>query len=250
MSTRFTTHQRGLRDAPCWLSLWVPLLVYPIIIGSIFVYLDFYGMMMRKEGGIEWLAVGFLLVGAVYGVMSLVRYRKHLPAKWLVGWFVLSVVGMFVFAGEEVSWGQHTGLWTHEDIPELFKARNDQQETNLHNMSNALDQGPTNLIVLGTFAAFVLNPLFLRWRRETMKHDNPGYWFWPTRAGLTAAVGVVLIPWPKRIYEWVDGKDDSLWRHSELHEFYIALLMTVYIVSVYCRLAALDKIQGQPLPVE
>lgn len=224
----------------------IPVVTYPLLMASIVIAPEFYDFMMRKEGGIEYLAVLLLVIGIGYGVTLLARYRNQLPRQWLVWWFVLAVAGMFVFAGEEISWGQHLGFWTEEQVPEAIKAINDQNETNLHNISNVLDQGPTNLIVAGTFLAYVLLPLHLRRRGETMQVDNPGYWFWPTRAGLLAAIGVLIIPFPKRIYEWTTGEDGPGWlRHSELHEFYIALLMTIYIVSVFHRARALAR-HGTP----
>lgn len=248
MNERFTTHDRGLTDAPVWLSIILPATVYPVLMLAIFIYQPFYRLIMHKEGGIEWMTVIALLCGVAYGLTLLVRYRRHLPAWWLVAWFGLGTLGMFVLAGEEISWGQHLGLWTHDDLPEAWNKINDQQETNFHNLTNTLDQGPTNLVVLATFIAFVVNPLWLRWRRETMKPDNPGYWLWPTRAGFVTALGVLIVPFPKRIYEWVTGEEGpSLMRHSELHEFYIALLMAVYMVSTHHRLRAMAGAQtAQP----
>ena len=141
-----------MRDVPAWFSVWVPALVYPIIAVSAYAFPDFYGFMQRKEGAIEYLGVVVLLVGVVTG-LSIFKYTDRLPksGRWLKWFYVVSLLGMFVFAGEEISWGQHLGLWGHEDVPEFIAQRNDQTETNFHNMTNALDQGPTNAIVLIAF---------------------------------------------------------------------------------------------------
>jgi len=225
-------------DVPGWLRLGVPLIAYPLLLVSI-AYRPLYALLIRKEGLVEYAAVVVLLVGVGYGVAMLWRYRRALPHRGLAVWFALVVAAMFLFAGEEISWGQHLGLWDNEDVPEAIRSINDQNETNFHNISNALDQGPTNLIVVLTLLGFVLNPLYLRWRGETMGPDNPGYWFWPTRAGLAAAIGVLIIPFPKRIYEWTTGAEGPVTlRHSEMHEFYIAVLMTSYVVSAHHRLRA------------
>lgn len=250
MSQRFSTHAPGPVDAPVWLWLIVPAVAYPLVIASIFMG-DFYSFLMRKEGAIEYLAVVILLIGVGYGVALLKNYRSVLPRRWLVWWLSIATLGTFVFAGEEVSWGQHLGFWTSEQLPEALKAINDQHETNLHNMSNKLDQLPNNIIVLGTFFAYVLLPLHLKRRNQTMGYDDPGYWFWPTRTGLLAAIGVLVIPFPKRIYEWTTGQSAPVTlRHSELQEFYIAVLMTIYLVSVYRRarwLALQRSSEGQPV---
>lgn len=249
MSERFHTHVPGLPEAPFWLRVLAPALVYPLLIASIFIYQPFYDMMMVKEGGIEYLAVLLLLFGVVYGVRLLVKYRDLFPKRWLVVWYALVTLAAFVLAGEEISWGQHLGLWTHEQVPEAIRAVNDQNETNFHNMTNALDQGPTNLVVLGTVVAFIVLPIILRKRGETMGVSNPGYWFWPTRAGLIAGIGVLVIPFPKRIYEWTTGEEGpNLLRHSEVHEFYVALLLTIYLVSAHNRLRGLRQRESEATP--
>jgi hypothetical protein len=228
---------------PAWLSVWVPALVYPVLLLAIPVFPSFYDFMQRKEGGIEYLLVVILLAGVVIG-LRVFKYTDRLPrgGRWLKWFYGLALLGMFVFAGEEISWGQHLGLWGHEDVPEFIAARNDQTETNLHNMSNALDQGPTNVIVVGTFVAFVILPIVRRVRGLTMRPDQADYWFWPTRAGVVSAVGVLLIPFPKRIYEWTTGEvAPNELRHSELHEFYVGLLMTIYIISILIRLRQMPE---------
>lgn len=232
-----------LRDVPAWFSVWLPALVYPILLLAVPVYPAFYDFMQRKEGAIEYLGVGVLVVGIVVG-LGIFRYTDRLPrgGRWLKWFYAVSLLGMFVFAGEEISWGQHLGLWGHEDVPEFIAERNDQNETNFHNMSNALDQGPTNVIVLGTFVAFVVLPIVRKVRGLTMRPEHADYWFWPTRACVVSAIGVLLIPFPKRIYEWVTGEvAPNELRHSEFHEFYVALLMATYIISIYIRLRQMPE---------
>lgn len=242
-STIGTDSVGTLRDVPLWLAVWVPALVYPILLLSIPLYPPFYGFMQRKEGGIEYLQFAVLLIGVLIG-LGIFKYTDRLPSggRWLKGFYAVSLLGMFVLAGEEVSWGEHLGFWDHEDVPGFIAELNDQKETNFHNMSNVLDQGPTNVIVVGTFIAFVVLPVVRKARGETMRPDQADYWFWPTRVCVVSAIGVLLIPFPKRIYEWITGADGpNELRHSEFHEFYIALLMTTYIISIYIRLKHMPK---------
>ena len=243
-------HARGLPEPTRWLTVGLPAVAYPLVLVSL-TSPPMYEALMRKEGLVEFAAAGLLLVGVGLGVALLVRYRAWLPSRWLTGWFGLATMGMFVFAGEEVSWGQHLGWWDAGAIPEPFKRLNDQQETNLHNMSNTLDQGPTNAITLVTLVAFVALPLWLRWRGEVMGFTNPGYWFWPTRAGLVAAAGVLVIPFPKRVYEGLTGQVGPVeLRHSEMHEFYIALLMVIYVASAFTRLRGLAQARSAAAPAQ
>ncbi len=242
-------HPAGVFDLHWLWTVVLPGILWPLMmIGAMVPGLrPAYHFMIRKEGGVEWFGVQFLLMGVAAGLVIVFRYSKLLPAKWLVGWFAFMTFGMFVLAGEEMSWGQHLGLWDHDKAVALLGDLNDQQETNFHNMSNALDQLPTYAVMAATLVGCVLNPFYLRRRGERLGPENPGYWFWPTPACFVAALGVLLITWPRRIRIWAGGdiptEVTSLWRHSELNECYIALMFFMYIGSVFCRLRTLD---GQP----
>ena len=112
MTERFPTHAPGLPEPGRWLTVAVPALVYPVMLLLIVVWYDAWYFLKNKEGGIEWIAIAILLVGVGYGVLTLAKYRAALPKKWLVPWFAIATLGMFVFAGEEMSWGQHLGFWS------------------------------------------------------------------------------------------------------------------------------------------
>ncbi|NBC11359.1 MAG: hypothetical protein GVY24_06425 [Planctomycetes bacterium] len=233
------------RDLPAWVWLPLPLLVYPLVAlaAAVPTLHPLYDWLMTKEGGVELLGVAALLASLMYSLPTIYRHRHKLPARWLKVWFALVMFAMFFLAGEELSWGQHLGFWDHEDVPDAIKAVNDQNETNLHNIGgNALDVNPTNAVVLATFVAFIINPIYLKWRGKPLilpAHD-PGHWFWPTPAALPAAIGVLLIRFPQRIYRWTAGEipDDVsvYWRHSEVHECYIALLFATYLAAAAHRL--------------
>lgn len=229
----------SLRDAPAWLVVVPAALIYPAMLLMVVFYRDGYNMMIRKEGGVETISVIELLIGVGFGVALLTnrKFRKVLPSRWLVYWFVLITLASVVLAGEEISWGQHLGLWSQEQVPSWLSEVNDQQETNFHNIGNVLDVGPTNLMVVCTFLGFFLIPWIRRRRGEPEPTpQEAAYWFWPTKVGLIAALGVLVIPWPKRIAEAILGDDPQVLRHSEIHECYIALLLMTYLASVWFRL--------------
>lgn len=247
---RTHAHPAGLFDLHWLWTVVLPGLLYPLIIltAAVPALHPAYSFMLKKEGGIEWFGVQFLLMGTAAGLVVMICYRQRLPAKGLVGWYVLVTFSMFVLAGEEMSWGQHLGLWGDDTAEAVLGDLNDQQETNFHNMSNALDQLPTYAVMIATFVGCVLNPLLLRRRGVRMTPSNPGYWFWPTPACFVAAMGVLLITWPRRVRIWVWGElpDDIkvFWRHSELNECYIALLFFIYMASVFSRLRTLpDRVE-------
>ncbi len=245
------------RDLPWWVWLPLPLIVYPLVVLA--AVLDplhsLYVWLMTKEGGVEWLGVICLLAALIYGLPTYIRHRHRLPARWLKVWFGLVLFAMFFLAGEEISWGQHLGLWDHEDVPAVIRTINDQNETNLHNITNALDQNPTNLVVIATLVGCVIIPIYLKIKGRTLPPHDPGYWFWPTAAVLPAGIGVLLIRFPHRIYRWTAGEIpvevEVYWRHSEVHECYIAMLFAIYLVSAVWRLrqmpaAGLAPITNKP----
>lgn len=245
----FPTHHPTRPAAPRWLRTAIPAVVYPVVVLSAAFYLPLYAFLERKEGFIEICSVLMGLFGVGAGILLLARHRAALPAKWLVGWFALATVGMFWMAGEELSWGQQLGFWTHDDVPEVIRKYNEQDESNLHNMHPALNVGLVNLIWAGTLFAFAGLPLLQRLRRQTMTPENPGYWFWPTPSCRWAALGVLIIPFPSRFYKLFTGEEKVpwTWGHSEFSEFYIATLMAVYMADALARASALDP-RRKPAP--
>ena len=96
-----------MRDVPALIAIWLPALVYPILLVSALAFPAFYGFMQRKEGAIEYLGVVVLLVGLVIG-LGIFKYTDRLPknGRWLKWFYVVSLLGMFVFAGEEKQHGE------------------------------------------------------------------------------------------------------------------------------------------------
>ncbi len=67
--------------------------------------------------------------------------------------FILYFVFLLYYFFEEISWGQHFFRWTS---PDFFIAHNNQKETNLHNISNLLDQVPRSLLSIWCALSFVI----------------------------------------------------------------------------------------------
>jgi hypothetical protein len=64
----------------------------------------------------------------------------------LLLWTVIFIIGGIYLAGEEASWGQHYFAWS---TPDAWMSVNDQQETNLHNVSHWMDQKPRIILTVG-----------------------------------------------------------------------------------------------------
>ena len=119
------------------------LLAPPLVLAALYLTryadLEFYMRWWEGELGVLENLGPLLLLPAIYCGLALARHRKVFPQTWIVIWFLLHGLGALFFAGEEISWGQHFFNW---QTPETISALNDQNETNLHNMSSWLDQKP------------------------------------------------------------------------------------------------------------
>lgn len=158
----------------------------------------------------------------------------------LLGWLALTCLGILYFAGEELSWGQQLFAWETGD---WFMARNDQKETNFHNMSALLDQLPRNLLLIWCLVGGVLAPLY--------EHVHGGfsprgwaYWVWPTRAATLSALLVLAARLPEDLVNLFAVSLDSRvrWivqplRWSEVQELLVACFLLVYTLALYRRLA-------------
>ncbi len=57
--------------------------------------------------------------------------------------FLIYTLALIYYLGEEISWGQHFFKWS---TPDFFISYNNQNETNLHNISNIFDQLPRGIV--------------------------------------------------------------------------------------------------------
>lgn len=91
--------------------------------------------LIREDGVVEWIGtIGFLVASICFLVAFLIARRPEHRSRYTLvkrlSFLALAVL-LFVFAGEEISWGQRLlGLET----PERLQSANVQNETNLHNL--------------------------------------------------------------------------------------------------------------------
>ena len=92
---------------------------------------------------IESLQAIFLCI-SIFTIFFTSKIIKNLD-KNLYYFLIFQCIGLTYFFGEEISWGQNIFYW---ESPALFIELNNQGETNLHNMSNLLNQLPRALVLL------------------------------------------------------------------------------------------------------
>ena len=102
----------------------------------------FFINVWEETGLIENIQSSFL-VAAIFLLYKARNNYKHI--KIIDYFIIIKILALIYFLGEEVSWGQHFFNW---ESPEFFENKNNQQETNLHNISNLFDQLPRTLVLI------------------------------------------------------------------------------------------------------
>lgn len=230
---------KPLRDLPVWWWAGIPVAMLLLTFYAYFTSAELMTLLLRRDehpdgGGIaENGTVLILLPGIVAGIAILRHYRDRLPL-WMLGWLLGWALACVYFAGEEASWGQHYFRWA---APEALQGLNDQNETNLHNIGNWLDQKPRTLVELWMVFAGLLVPLIHRFRPQTLWADRDwARWFWPTGIGIPTVLAF-LFSFAVALVAKKNGSVELRQLGSnELREFYIAVFLSGYLLSLWYRL--------------
>jgi len=222
------------------LAVWAifPPIMLLILIPMPFIEPQWFQQMLAKDdqnGIVEHITVILLLPGVIAGVATCIHFCKIRQSLLLPLWVLMWTLACIYFAGEEMSWGQWYFGW---ETPELINNLNNQQETNIHNMSSWFDQKPRLLIEIWIFFAGLILPLW-NLTRDRLSADKRVFQYWviPTLICVPTAGLFTLI----RFAEWVPWTVVNQFGSSELREYYIALFMTIYLLSIYYRLRLEDS---------
>lgn len=224
------------------LWLWFPPLLALIVFGVKLLAPGHYATFIEGEIGLTELATPLVaLIGVGVGVQTVRMSRGRVPPLF-TGWLLMTTLGCLYFAGEELSWGQQLFQW---QTPEHIAALNDQNETNLHNMSSWLDQKPRLLLELWVLIGGVVLPLrALAGKPSTRAPGGFWDWFWPGVECLPTALLAIAIKLPER-YKKLMGIESLPFeiRWSEPQEYYFALFLLIYLLAARQRLR-----HGAPQP--
>lgn len=227
-------------------GLWV---VLPLAL-TVFIWGAFFSMnrgtfkywFERELGFIELATPIILVVAIVYGVRAFLL-REYLPVGWLKIWLALVTAACIYFAGEEISWGQQFFGW---QSPEIMQEINDQQETNIHNVSSWFDQKPRLLLELWIIIGGIFVAVLRKWKPGIFKTDSWPYWFWPGFACFPAALLAELVKLPERIKDSFDiASLPTDLRYSEFQELLFAVFLLCYLASNMKRLSSIQSSAGK-----
>jgi len=218
-----------------WLWLWLPVVLFTLIFGSAITSKLVHETFFVGELGVIELATPLMLVPAIIAGFIIFINRKKLVTKQLSHWILLVTLACIYIAGEEISWGQQLVGW---GTPEWVKLVNDQHETNIHNTSSWFDQKPRLLLEFLVFIGGIYLPLKRKLQGINLSRDSWQYWVYPTMVCLPAATLAILSRVTERIKTLFDMSENIIdIRTSEVQEFYFAIFLMIYLLSIRKRLA-------------
>ncbi|MGR8947606.1 MAG: hypothetical protein ACU84Q_06125 [Gammaproteobacteria bacterium] len=214
---------------PKWLWLWFPPILLFIILPIRVASPEFYAAHIDGELGLIELATPLISIIGFFIGLSLVRLAWPRVGRREKVWYLLVTLGCFYFAGEELSWGQHFFGW---GTPEYLEQINDQEETNIHNISSWFDQKPRLLLELWVLVGGVVMVMVTGGRAR-----GNNAWFWPPTECFPTAVLAILVRLPERVKSLFNIEQLPLeLRFSEPQEYYFALFLLLYLAVARQRL--------------
>lgn len=198
---------------------------------------EFLTRLLAKDdqgGVLEIVTVFVLLPGIVAGAIAWFRWRNALPSSLSRGWLLFWVLACVYFAGEEISWGQWLFGWS---TPEAMQVINDQNETNLHNISSWLDQKPRALVELWIVVAGLVLPVMRRLRQQSLPANSNAHWILPTFVCVPAGLVFIFV----RLMDWVAVAALEPYSSSELREYSIAVFLALFLMSIATRAARAQR---------
>lgn len=197
-----------------------------------------YEAIFNGEMGVVELGTLVLLLGASI-LLGLEARRQVLRGERATA-LLLAVLacGAFVFMGEEASWGQWFFQWSS---PEWFQEHNLQGETNLHNLG-FVKKNVAKWGVIGAIGVFGILMVF----RNPPRSGRTGPFdarVLPTLASMPAAiVAVGCHVGAKLLWLFWQLNDEEFTGIDirEASEFYVAMFLVIYALSMRQRFASAD----------
>ena len=206
---------------------------------SICKELYFFDNFWQENGFVENLQ-SILLVLSIF---LIIKYKKTYKGNFLIRIFLnIYLIGLIYYFGEEISWGQHLFNW---ETPEFFENYNNQNETNIHNISNLFDQLPRTLVLL--FCG-IITPVIIILQKYIKINKDILYILCPDRKLLIISITLLFFVIPDLLIDkfnlhpgWTDvnGRLDNFSyfydmisfnfiRLSEFHELIFSYYFLVY----------------------
>lgn len=210
-----------------WLFIPVMLIIIQVIL-EITLPNSILRPLHGENGPVELLQF-FVISAAFFVAISILFKMDRKKQKWVTAWISIAAICSFYVAWEEISWGQHILEW---NTPEFWSQVNDQQETNLHNVSSWLDQKPRLLLEIGVLVGGLIIPALMAYKRNLLP-ERFTIIYPPAQICITAGIAVIV-----KVTEKVGDAMDVFFfeRGSEIIEFYLFYFVLLYLLEMRKRL--------------
>lgn len=216
-----------------WWWLGLPLATGLLLLASARLWPKFNDAWIEGEQGLLELSHVVIPLAALVIALRILAMGRLRGRPWLTAWVALAALACFYIAGEEASWGQQFLQWK---TPDGWREINDQQETNLHNVSSWFDQKPRSLLELGVIVGGIILPIAAL-LRPGLRRGRFAI-ILPPFLCLPSAVLAELARLPERLADHLEIQDQLFTRASEVQEFYFYLFVLFYLIVLRQRLTA------------
>lgn len=192
---------------------------------EIFLPQDLMNAMVSENGPHELIEF-FIAAGAALVALRCLTLLNIRRDGALMLWVLCFALGCIYIAGEEISWGQ---WFLHWQTPEGWGEINNQNETNLHNVSTWLDQKPKALLLIGIAIGGLIIPLLERYTKVRLPERFRI--IYPPASMLFVVLCIIAV----KLSDLVDEAlpDVVLWtRDSEIEEFFIFYYLLLYMIQL------------------
>ncbi|MGF1609432.1 MAG: hypothetical protein ACFCUQ_08555 [Kiloniellales bacterium] len=219
-----------------WWWLAMPIAVALVLAVVDLSWPEFYKVYIGSELGLLEGSHVLIPLAAMVIAIRILMLRETRRHPWLVAWVALGAAACLYIAGEEASWGQHYVGWS---TPERWQEINDQQETNLHNVSSWLDQKPRLVLELGVIIGGIIIPIAALFR-PALRQVRFAV-ILPPLLCLPVAVLAEVIRLTERVPGLIGTQPILYERPSELQELYFYLFILFYLIVLRQRLTAASQ---------
>ena len=194
-----------------------------------------------NENGFVEILQNIFLIFSIFYFLYFLKYSNLKSGKIIYFFLLYSYFfGLVYYFLEEISWGQHLFKW---ETPKFFLEFNNQKETNLHNISNLLNELPRYFLLIWCSFSF----LIFKFLRKKKNYENFNYFIYPNNNLKKISLLLIFFAAPDlivdkfnlhpghpidfttniRLYEFIDFITFNFIRLSELHE----LIFDYYILA-------------------
>jgi hypothetical protein len=231
--------QDGLNRPVVWTLFWLPLVTLAALLAIAAVFRPAFDRLLQEDYPVEWSQFAFCLFICVVSLMA-VRPAFRDGHRLLAALLLLSGIGFFFLAGEEISWAQRVfGIATPADF-----AGNDQDEMNLHNFTSGFD--PEALFrTVQLLISLAMAAVAVYGRLGPVRNLGSGS-FWRVVAPPLCTLPLLLSQPGYRVYRLFTPGDGSNFavRLQEWAEFCQYAGLSVAVVAIYFAVQPVTEMVG------